>query len=72
MKLGIINKGAFGQAGVDTATGLKHIAKIGFDSRVHFHGSHDAFKKEKAAHRAHLRQRKFAHHFARRRRYRLD
>jgi sugar phosphate isomerase/epimerase len=31
MKLGIINS-AFGQAGVDTATGLQHIARIGFDS----------------------------------------
>lgn len=30
MKLGIINS-AFGQAGVDTATGLGHIARIGFD-----------------------------------------
>ena len=30
MKLGIINS-AFAQAGVDTATGLKHIARIGFD-----------------------------------------
>ncbi|MGZ4962218.1 MAG: sugar phosphate isomerase/epimerase family protein [Limisphaerales bacterium] len=30
MKLGIINS-AFHQAGVDTATGLKHIARIGFD-----------------------------------------
>lgn len=30
MKLGIINS-AFGQAGVDTATGLAHIARIGFD-----------------------------------------
>src|SRR4030095_8583023 len=30
MKLGIINS-AFVQAGVDTATGLKHIARIGFD-----------------------------------------
>jgi sugar phosphate isomerase/epimerase len=30
MKLGIINS-AFQQAGVDTATGLKHIARIGFD-----------------------------------------
>lgn len=30
MKLGIINS-AFDQAGVDTATGLNHIAKIGFD-----------------------------------------
>lgn len=31
MKLGIINS-AFQQAGVDTATGLAHIARIGFDS----------------------------------------
>ena len=31
MKLGIINS-AFAQAGVDTATGLEHIARIGFDS----------------------------------------
>lgn len=30
MKLGIINS-AFGQAGVDTQTGLEHIARIGFD-----------------------------------------
>jgi D-psicose/D-tagatose/L-ribulose 3-epimerase len=30
MKLGIINS-AFGQAGVDTAAGLQHIARIGFD-----------------------------------------
>src|SRR6185436_3773583 len=30
MKLGIINS-AFVQAGVDTATGLKHIARVGFD-----------------------------------------
>jgi sugar phosphate isomerase/epimerase len=30
MKLGIINS-AFGQAGVDTATGLGHIARLGFD-----------------------------------------
>jgi sugar phosphate isomerase/epimerase len=30
MKLGIINS-AFGQAGVDTAAGLRHIARIGFD-----------------------------------------
>ena len=30
MKLGIINS-AFAQAGVDTATGLEHIARIGFD-----------------------------------------
>ena len=31
MKLGIINS-AFAQAGVDTVTGLQHIARIGFDS----------------------------------------
>jgi sugar phosphate isomerase/epimerase len=31
MKLGIINS-AFQQAGVDAATGLKHIARIGFDA----------------------------------------
>src|SRR2546425_6517186 len=31
MKLGIINS-AFQQAGVKTATGLKHIARIGFDT----------------------------------------
>ena len=30
MKLGIINS-AFAQAGVDTASGLRHIARIGFD-----------------------------------------
>ncbi|MCS1412000.1 MAG: L-ribulose-5-phosphate 3-epimerase UlaE [Verrucomicrobia subdivision 3 bacterium] len=30
MRLGIINS-AFSQAGVDTATGLKHISRIGFD-----------------------------------------
>jgi sugar phosphate isomerase/epimerase len=31
MKLGLINS-AFQQAGIDTATGLKHIARIGFDT----------------------------------------
>ena len=31
MKLGIINS-AFGQAGVDTVTGLEHMARIGFDN----------------------------------------
>ena len=31
MKLGIINS-AFSQAGVDTKTGLEHIARLGFDS----------------------------------------
>src|ERR1700733_11512831 len=30
MRLGIVNS-AFGQAGVDTVTGLQHIARIGFD-----------------------------------------
>ena len=30
MKLGIINS-AFGQAGVDTLTGLGHISRLGFD-----------------------------------------
>src|SRR6476620_4698477 len=30
MKLGIINS-AFQQVGIDTATGLKHISRIGFD-----------------------------------------
>src|ERR1041384_7273240 len=31
MKLGIINS-AFHQVGIDTATGLKHISRIGFDT----------------------------------------
>src|SRR5258706_9290087 len=31
MKLGIINS-AFQQVGIDTATGLKHISRIGFDA----------------------------------------
>src|SRR5881396_3394039 len=31
MKLGIINS-AFQQVGMDTATGLKHVARIGFDT----------------------------------------
>src|SRR4026208_1884633 len=31
MKLGIINS-AFQQVGIDTATGLKHISRIGFDT----------------------------------------
>ncbi len=46
MKLGIINS-AFGQAGVDTATGLKHIAKIGFDSVDIFTEAMTISKKEK-------------------------
>jgi len=46
MKLGIINS-AFGQAGVDTATGLKHIANIGFDSVDIFTEAMTLSKKEK-------------------------
>ena len=46
MKLGIINS-AFGQAGVDTATGLKHIANIGFDSVDIFTEALTLSKKEK-------------------------
>jgi len=45
MKLGIINS-AFYQAGVDTATGLKHISRIGFDCvDIHTEAS-DISKKE--------------------------
>src|SRR5882762_311253 len=45
MKLGIINS-AFCEAGVDTATGLKHIARIGFDCvDIHTEAS-DISKKE--------------------------
>ena len=46
MKLGIINS-AFGQAGVDTATGLKHIAHIGFDCVDIFTEAMTLSKKEK-------------------------
>ncbi len=46
MKLGIINS-AFGQAGVDTATGLKHIARIGFDCVDIFTEAITISKKEK-------------------------
>jgi sugar phosphate isomerase/epimerase len=46
MKLGIINS-AFGQAGVDTATGLKHIARIGFDSVDIFTEAMTLSKEEK-------------------------
>jgi len=46
MKLGIINS-AFGQAGVDTATGLKHIARIGFDCVDIFTEAMTISKKEK-------------------------
>jgi sugar phosphate isomerase/epimerase len=46
MKLGIINS-AFAQAGVDTAAGLKHIARIGFDSVDIFTEAMTLSKKEK-------------------------
>jgi sugar phosphate isomerase/epimerase len=46
MKLGIINS-AFRQAGVDTATGLKHIARIGFDTVDIFTEAMTISKKEK-------------------------
>src|SRR5260370_32629476 len=46
MKLGIINS-AFGQAGVDTATGVKHIARIGFDCVDIFTEAMTLSKKEK-------------------------
>jgi len=46
MKLGLINS-AFGQAGVDTATGLKHIARIGFDCVDIFTEAMTLSKKEK-------------------------
>ena len=45
MKLGIINS-AFGQAGVDTATGLRHIARIGFDCVDIFTEAEGISKKE--------------------------
>ena len=46
MKLGIINS-AFDQAGVDTATGLQHIARIGFDCVDIFAEAMTISKKEK-------------------------
>ena len=46
MKLGIINS-AFQQAGVDTATGLKHISRIGFDCVDIFTEAMTITKKEK-------------------------
>ncbi len=46
MKLGIINS-AFGQAGMDTATGLNHIARIGFDTVDIFTEAMTISKKEK-------------------------
>lgn len=45
MKLGIINS-AFQQVGMDTATGLKHIARIGFDCVDIFTEAWDIAKKE--------------------------
>jgi sugar phosphate isomerase/epimerase len=47
MKLGIINS-AFAQAGVDTATGLKHIARIGFDTVDIFAEAMTISKEEKS------------------------
>src|ERR1700689_5347820 len=46
MKLGIINS-AFAQAGVDTASGLKHISRIGFDCVDLFTEAMSISKKEK-------------------------
>src|SRR5579872_5975941 len=45
MNLGIINS-AFEQAGVDTATGLRHIARIGFDTVDVFTEAMGISKKE--------------------------
>lgn len=45
MKLGIINS-AFHQAGIDTVTGLKHIARIGFDTVDIFTEATGISKKE--------------------------
>jgi sugar phosphate isomerase/epimerase len=45
MKLGIINS-AFQQAGVDTATGLRHISRIGFDTVDIFTEAMGISKKE--------------------------
>jgi sugar phosphate isomerase/epimerase len=45
MKLGIINS-AFQQAGVDTATGLKHISRLGFDCVDIFTEAMDIPQKE--------------------------
>ncbi|MEW6306030.1 MAG: sugar phosphate isomerase/epimerase family protein [Verrucomicrobiota bacterium] len=47
MKLGIINS-AFQQAGVDTATGLKHISRLGFDCVDIFTEAATITKKEVA------------------------
>ena len=46
MKLGIINS-AFAQAGVDTKTGLEHIARIGFDTVDIFQEAMTITKEEK-------------------------
>ena len=48
MKLGIINS-AFGQAGVDTVTGLEHISRIGFDCVDIFTEAMTISDQEKAA-----------------------
>lgn len=45
MKLGIINS-AFQQVGIDTATGLKHISRIGFDTVDIFTEAMDLPKRE--------------------------
>src|SRR5262245_58530964 len=45
MKLGLINS-AFQQVGMDTATGLKHISRIGFDSADIFTEAVGISKKE--------------------------
>src|SRR5215212_4797593 len=45
MKLGIINS-AFQQVGIDTATGLQHVARIGFDCVDVFTEAVDISRKE--------------------------
>src|SRR5579862_2884273 len=45
MKLGIINS-AFQQVGIDTATGLQHIKRIGFDTVDIFTEAVDISRKE--------------------------
>ena len=45
MRLGIINS-AFQQVGIDTATGLKHISRIGFDCVDVFTEAEGITKKE--------------------------
>ena len=55
MKLGIINS-AFQQAGIDTATGLKHIARIGFDCVDVFTEAVGHFEEGNCPRRAMLRK----------------